>query len=32
MSLAASLAVLDFDIPLMEQGILDTFANKPTMG
>ena len=29
MSLAASLAVLDFDIPLMEQGILDTFANKP---
>ena len=29
MSLAASLAVLDFDIPLMEQGIRDTFANKP---
>ena len=29
MSLAASLAVLNFDIPLMEQGILDTFANKP---
>jgi 2-oxoglutarate/2-oxoacid ferredoxin oxidoreductase subunit alpha len=29
MSLAASLAVLDFDIHLMEQGILDTFANKP---
>ncbi len=29
MSLAASLAVLDFDIPLMEQGILDTFASKP---
>ena len=29
MSLAASLAVLDFDIPLTEQGILDTFANKP---
>ncbi|MDF0680478.1 MAG: 2-oxoacid:acceptor oxidoreductase subunit alpha [Candidatus Nitrosocosmicus sp.] len=29
MSLAASLAVLDFDIPLMERGILDTFANKP---
>jgi 2-oxoglutarate/2-oxoacid ferredoxin oxidoreductase subunit alpha len=31
MSLAASLAVLDFDIPLMEQGILDTFANKPNI-
>jgi len=31
MSLAASLAVLDFDIPLMEQGILETFANKPNI-
>lgn len=29
MSLAASLAALDFEIPLMEKGILDTFINKP---